>query len=150
MEKKIIDNNVSATNYFPIYKFYVHLRAIEGLLENDVNKVLINVEEGRRMRNKMGYWGSLYDLTFFFNQYAAILIRQQQFDKALSFLNEALSYNPDSPCCRLSLAEIYLQKQEKEKAQEELRRASEMLSKADEDSDLVKELGRIRSRLPNF
>ncbi len=143
MEKKIVDNNVSATNYFPVYKFYVHLKALEGLLENDVNKVLINVEEGRRMRNKMGYWGSLYDLTFFFSQYARILIRLQQFDQALSLLNEALSYNPNSPCCRLSLAEVYVQKQEKEKAQEEIKRASELLSEADKDSHLVRQLERL-------
>jgi serine/threonine protein kinase/Tfp pilus assembly protein PilF len=147
MGKKIIDNNVSATNYFPIYKFYVHLKALEGLLENDANKVLNNVEEGRRMRNKMGYWGSLYDLTFFFNQYATILIRQRQFDKALSLLNEALLYNPNSPCCRLSLTEIHLQKQEKEKAKEEIKRASELLSEADKDSHLVRQLERIRARL---
>jgi tetratricopeptide (TPR) repeat protein len=147
MEKKIAENNVSATNYFPIYKFYVHLKAIEGLLERDTNKVLINVEEGRRMRNKMGYWGSLFDLTFFFNQYARILISQQQFDKALSLLTEALSYNPNSACCRLCLTEIYLQKQEKGKAQEELQKVSELLSQADKDSYLVNQLEKIRSRL---
>jgi len=147
MEKKIIENNVSSTNYFPIYKFYIHLKALEGVLENDDNKVLISIEEGRRMRNKMGYWASLFDLTFFFDQYAKIYIRQQQFDKARSLLKEALSYNPNSPCCHLSLAEIYLQKQESGKAQEEFQRASELLSQADKDSLLAKELEKIRARL---
>jgi serine/threonine protein kinase/Tfp pilus assembly protein PilF len=147
IEKKVIDNNVSSTNYFPIYKFYVHLKALEGVLEKDDNKVLISIEEGRRMRDKMGYWASFFDLTFFFNEYAKILIRQQQFDKAQSLLNEALSYNPNSPCCRLSLAETYLQKQERGKAQEELRRASQSLSQADKDSQLARQLERIRARL---
>jgi serine/threonine protein kinase/predicted Zn-dependent protease len=147
MEKKIMENNVSSTNYFPIYKFYVHLKALEGVLENDEKKVLASIEEGRRMRNKMGYWTSLFDLAFFFDQYAKIFIRQQQYDKALSMLEEALSYNPNSPCCHLSLAEIYLQKQQKGETQEELRRVSELLSQADKNSHLARQLEKIRARL---
>lgn len=147
MEKKIVQNNVSATNYFPIYKFYVHLKALEGSLENDLNKVLKNIEEGKRMRKKMGYWGSLFDLTFFFNEYAKILIKEQQPDEALALLNEALSYNPHSPGCHLSLAEIYLHKKDTVKTREEFQKASELLSQADKDSLLTVQLDNISKRL---
>jgi tetratricopeptide (TPR) repeat protein len=149
MEKKISSGGVTATNYFPIYKLYIHLKILEGGLEGNADKVLSGVAEGQRIKRKMGYWDSIFNLSFFFDAYAAVLIRMGKTPEALALLEEAVAYNPGFASTRVNLAKIYLEGRETEKARGEVQAAQELLRDADKDFALLNELNKIKAGLPD-
>ncbi len=147
MREKIDQNGVSATNFFPIYKFYVHLTILEAAGQGDLNGVLRNIEEGKRMWKRMGYWSSLFNSAFFFNEYAEILYGLSRPAEALALLEDAHLYNPAYAASHISLAKIHLQKGDREKARQEYEEAGKLLDQADKDYVLVGETDKIRRKL---
>jgi len=147
MKEKIVQNGVSATNFFPIYKFYVHLTILEAAGRGDLNGVLRNIEEGKRMWKRMGYRSSMFNCAFFFNEYAETLNSLSRPAEALALLDEAYLYNPDYAAAHISLAKIHLQKGNLEKARQEYEEAGKLLDQADKDYILVGETDKIRRRL---
>jgi tetratricopeptide (TPR) repeat protein len=147
MKEKIVQNGVSATNFFPIYKFYVHLAILEAARQGDLNGVLRNIEEGKRMWKKMGYRSSMFNCTFFFNEYAETLNSLSRPAEALALLDDSRLYNPDYAAAHLSLAKIHLQKGDREKARQEYEEAGKLLDQADKDYILVGEAEKIRRKL---
>jgi tetratricopeptide (TPR) repeat protein len=147
MKEKIVQNGVSATNFFPIYKFYVHLAVLEAAGQGDLNGVLRNIEEGKRMWKKMGYRSSMFNCTFFFNEYAETLNSLNRPAEALALLDDAHLYNPAYAAAHLSLAKIYLQKGDREKARQEYEEAGKLLAQADKDYVLVGEADKIRRKI---
>jgi len=147
MKEKIVQNGVSATNFFPIYKFYVHLTILEATRQGDLKGVLRNIEEGNRMWKKMGYRSSMFNCTFFFNEYAETLNSLSRPAEALALLDEARLYNPAYAAAHLSLAKIHLQKGDREKARQEYEEARRLLVQADKDFILLGETDKIRGKL---
>jgi len=148
MEQKITRHKVNATNYFPIYKFYIHLKILEGCLRNDMNMILRNIGEGQRIKNKMGYWSSMFNLSYFFDEYAKILIKLNRTNEALELLNEAIEYNSNYAESYINMAKIHIEKNNIEKARKEYQKALELLFDADKDSLLVREAEKIGKKLP--
>jgi serine/threonine protein kinase/tetratricopeptide (TPR) repeat protein len=145
MERKIVENKINATNYFRIYKFYIHLKMLEAFLKQDEMETAKYVMEGKRISKKMGYWYSMFDMAYFFDQYAEILIQLHRESEALELLNDVLLYNPHYVASRLKLAQVCLNNNDLEKAKEHYERAVEFLSQSDEDyilADKVRELGK--------
>ena len=147
MGQKILENNVSDTNYFPIYKFYLHLKILEGSLRNDIDSVTQNIEEGQRMWKKMGYWTSLFNMSYFFNECAEVLLTHKRVEAAFDLLVRANQYNPNYARGHLNLAKVYLAKGEIEGAREECKKASDLLAGADRDFLLVAQLQEISQKL---
>ena len=145
--ERISNKDVNATNYFPIYKFYLHLKILEGLAKRDESLVLTMIEEGTRIKEKMGYWSSMFNLPYFFNVFAEALLAIDRPDDALPLLNEAVLYNPNHAAVRLSLAKMYLQQGQTEMAKTEYAKLVELLSDADEDFFLMQELKKIKNLL---
>jgi serine/threonine protein kinase/tetratricopeptide (TPR) repeat protein len=147
MKEKIVQNGVSATNFFPIHKFYIHLAILEAARQGDVKGVLRNIEEGKRMWKKMGYRSSMFNCTFFFNEYAKTLNSLSRPVEALALLDDAHLYNPDYAAAHISLAKIHLQNGEKQKVRQEYEKARKLLDQADKDYILVSEMDRIGKKL---
>ncbi len=147
MKEKIAQNGVSATNFFPIYKFHVHLMILEAVLESDVAGVLRHIEDGKRMWKRMGYWSSLFNSAFFFNEYAEILNGMGRPDEALALLNNANLYNPAYAGTHVNLAKIHLQSGDREVARREYAEARKLLAQADKDFILVGEADKIGRKL---
>lgn len=145
--QKIERNGVSATNFFPIFKFYIHLMALESWLHKDPNQVAKYVEEGKRIRFKMGYWGSYFSLPYFYCQYAGLLIRIGQLDEAEAMLNEANRYNNQYAGTHLGLAEIFLAKDDRVRARHEYELAKLHLREADEDYIMAAALAQLGRQL---
>lgn len=143
--ERISNKNVNATNYFPVYKFYLHLKILEGVAKRDETLVLTTIEEGIRIKEKMGYWSSMFNLPYFFNLFAEALLAIDRPDDALLLLNEAVLYNPNHAAVRLSLAKVYLQQGQTEMAKTEYTKLVELLSDADEDFFLMLELKKIKN-----
>lgn len=145
MERKVIENKVNATNYFRIYKFYIHLKMVEAYFKGDEIDVMNYVVEGRRIQKKMGYWFSMFDMAFFFDEYARILIGLKKWDEALELLKDVIAYNPNYAASRLKLAQLYLNKRDIDEARVHYQKAIELLSRSDKDyvlMDEARELGK--------
>jgi serine/threonine protein kinase/Tfp pilus assembly protein PilF len=147
MREKIIQNGVSATNFFPIYKFYVHLTILEAAGQGDLSGVLRNIEEGKRVWKRMGYWSSMFNCAFFFNEYAEVLNSLSRPAEAQALLEEARLYNPAYAASHISLAKIHLQNGDREKARQEYEEAGKLLAQADKDYILVAEADKIGRKL---
>lgn len=147
MEKKIVENKVNATNYFRIYKFHIHLKMLEAHLKGDEIEVVKYITEGKRIQKKMGYWFSMFDMTFFFDEYARILLDLKKWDEALELLNSVIAYNPDYAASRLKLVKVYLNNNDLDKARTHYQKAIEFLSQSDENYVLLDEARELGARL---
>ncbi|MEO0248234.1 MAG: protein kinase [candidate division WOR-3 bacterium] len=147
LEQKILRNRVSSTNFFPILKFYIHLKALEGWLLKDPNLVVKCIEEGKRIRVKMGYWGSLFNLPYFYCRYADLLLKIGLPDKAEAVLKEANDYNGQYAGTHIGLAELLLVKGDRESARSEYEQATLLLGNADEDYIMAAALAQLGRQL---
>jgi hypothetical protein len=147
LEQKIVRNGVSATNFFPIFKFYIHLMALEGWLNKDPSQVVKYVEEGKRIRSKMGYWGSFFNLSYFYCQYGDLLFKVSHPDEAEAILVEASRYNGQYAGTHLGLAEVILARGDQESARSEYAQAKQLLGEADDDYIMASALARLGHRL---
>jgi len=150
MGQKIVNNEVNATNYFPVYKFYIHLRVLEGYLKGNVEDVLGSIEEGKRIKKKMGHWSSMFNQSYFYEEFAEILMKMKKADLALELLKEASEYNPNYAASRLNLAEVYLMNNDLNQAKKEYQKAKELLSHADKDFILVNKLEMMNKKIPGL
>ena len=147
LEQKIVRNNVSATNFFPVFKFHIHLMALEGWLHKDPSLVIKYVEEGKRIRFKMGYWGSLFNLPYFYSQYADLLLKMNRPEEAEAILNEANRYNGRYACTHLGLAKVFLARGNQENARSAYEQAKPLLGDADDDYIMASALAKLGRRL---
>jgi tetratricopeptide (TPR) repeat protein len=155
MEDKVLRHSVSTTNFSPIWKFYIDLKILAAVLGKDPGQVLRYVEEGQQMRTKMGYWGSFFNLPYFYNHYADALIGLKDIEtsvalrKAKALLEEANKYNSRYAWTHLNLARLYLAQGSRESGFSECSLARRILSGSDPDYALEKALLEIQARLTN-
>ena len=145
--KEKTQHEVSAMNYFRIYKLYIHLKILEACLKAEKNEVLRFIDEGQKISEKMGFWTSMFNLYFFYDKYAEVLIKMNMLDPALELLNKAIEYNPNYASARINLARIHLLKKNIEQARVEHQKAKELLSDADSDFVLAKIVEDIGKKL---
>jgi hypothetical protein len=152
MEEKIAHHAVSATNYFPILKFYIHLKMLTGLLEKNPGLVHSCIEEGRQMRTKMGYRSSFFNLAYFYNHYAEALLAltdagdTRALAEARALLTDADKYNPRYAWTRLNLARLSLKDGDGPSARSECLQVKSLLSGSDPDYIMSKALLEIQVR----
>ncbi len=147
LEQKITRNNVTVTTYLRVFKLYIHLKALEGWLHKDQDLVVKYIEEGKRIRHKMGYWGSFFNLPFCYSQYADILLKIGLPEEAETILNESNRYNSRYASTHIGLAEVYLARGDRESARSACEQARQLLRDADDDFILVNELAKLERRL---
>jgi len=95
----------------------------------------------------LGYWTSMFNLSYFYDEYAKILIKLNKTNQALELLNEAIEYNPNYASSHINLAKIHLKNNNFKEAQKEYQKAQELLLNADKDFILVKEVEKIGEEL---
>lgn len=145
--KEETGSEVTATKYFPIYKLYIHLKILNMQLNNRTSEILAYVREGRKIKKKMGFWTSMFNVPYFYNEYAEILIQNKEFNIASELLKEAIEYNPNYALARLNMAKIHLEKNNLEEARKEYQKTKELLLDADEDYILLRELKELEKEL---
>ncbi|RPJ80949.1 MAG: tetratricopeptide repeat protein, partial [Acidobacteria bacterium] len=106
LNQKIEAYHVNGSNYFPILKFSLHLQVLQAALRKDRNAAWNLVDEAVRIRHKMGYWSSMFDLAFFLDQYAAVALELGDKSQAKRLLEMVLAYNPDYPPAKSRLAKL--------------------------------------------
>ena len=106
LNKKLDAYQVNGSNYFPILKFSLHLRLLQAVLRKDRNTAWNLIEEGVRIRNKMGYWSSMFEQAYFLDQYAAVAIELGDKRQAKRLLEMVLEYNPHHPPAKVRLTAL--------------------------------------------
>jgi len=148
LDEKVRKHEVNATNFFPVFKLLVHLKVLEGRLTGDLASVVQNIEEGRRIKTKMGYWGSAYNLAFFLDEYAGVLLDMgANLPLAGQLLEEVRAYNPAYAPALVHEASLALAEQKPEEARSAAERARRALAQADKDFAILKDLEDVERRI---
>jgi serine/threonine protein kinase/predicted Zn-dependent protease len=147
LKKKIENFKVSEQNYFPIFKFYIHLKALDGYLNNNEGEVLDNINTAKRIKQKLGYWSSIFNLPYFFCTYADLLIKMDYKSDAQELLTATKEYNPNYAYYYILQAKLHTLNNEQKEAQRMIEKAKTLLSDADEDYILIGEMKRIEDSL---
>jgi tetratricopeptide (TPR) repeat protein len=116
-------------------------------LKGRFEEVLRNIEEGKRIKKKMGRGSSMFNKSYFFDEFAEVLMKMKKTDLAFELLKEASEYNPNYAASHLSLAEIYLVNNDINEAKREYQKAVELLSHADKDFILVNKLETMNKKI---
>jgi len=160
LEKKVKQNNVNATNFFPVYKLTLHLKLLMAAAAGNDIEMQPLVEEMDRIKTKLGYWSSTYNLPYFLTQEAEILIGftkigppgglYSESQTGLSLLNqarrmlqEALAYDANYAPARVAQARLLLKTGDKQAAAKELEAARRLLDSSDGDYVLRRELEQL-------
>ncbi len=149
MEDKIRRHGVSSTNFFPVLKFYLHLKMLAAVLQKDPGTVRSCIAEGRQIRTKMGYRSSFFNLPYFYNAYAdalASLGDPGSLAAAKTLLGEANAYNPHYPWTHVSLASLSRLAGDEQRVLSECALAEGLLSASDDDYVMMKAVQDLRSR----
>ncbi|MBN1940136.1 MAG: protein kinase [Candidatus Aminicenantes bacterium] len=146
LEDKVEKNGVNATNYFPVYKLFLHLKALQAVLAGDSAGLLASVEEAERFRKKMGYWSSPFHLPYFLTEMAGLLeTAGASATKAAALLDEALAYHPGYAPALIRRARLWAAEGKAEEAGKALAAARTALAAADPGFILVRELAEAES-----
>ncbi len=156
MEKRLAKHkeetefDVTANRYFPIFKLYIHLKMLEAQLKRNTNEVMEYIREGRSIKEKMGFWTSMFNVPYFYNEYANVLIKDNLIDIASELLKEAIEYNPNYGPAHINMARINLMNNKLEPALKEFLKAKDLFSSADQDLIFVKELEELGNKIPSI
>jgi tetratricopeptide (TPR) repeat protein len=107
MQSIVSGNSISATNYKPIYKFWLHLLASVRAEEGQGQEAAAAIDDLLYVKNKLGYWSSLYDRAFFMDEIGRIYEKLRRPQDAQRAYEDALSYNPHYGLARFHLAGLF-------------------------------------------
>jgi tetratricopeptide (TPR) repeat protein len=164
LEQKVKQNNVNATNFFPVYKLSLHLRLLAAVAAGNEAEMQALVEETDRIKTKMGYWSSIYNLPFFLTQEAEALIGFNKIgppgglysesqeglslmEQARRLLEEALAYDANYAPARVAKARLLIKTGDKRAAAKEIETARRLLEPADQDFILKREMERLQREI---
>ena len=160
LEQKVRQGTVNATNFFPVYKLSLHLKLLQAAAAANDAEMQTLVEEMERIKTKLGYWSSIYNLPYFLTQAAEILIGftkigppgglYSESQAGLSILNqarrllqEALAYDSNYAPARVAQARLLLKTGDKQAATKELEAARRLLDSSDRDYVLRREIEQL-------
>jgi tetratricopeptide (TPR) repeat protein len=106
MRKVIDENAISATNFKPIYKYWLHLAALIETRAGRRGDALGRLDELGQIRQKLGYWSTPYDQAYFLDASGRLREANGQTDGAERDYRDALAYNGHFALARFDLARL--------------------------------------------
>ncbi len=85
---------INRDRFFPLLKFYLSLKAHIKFTKGDINGAVKNMEKLLSMKEKLGYWSTFFNYSYFLNDYLELLKEAnkiKEFNHWIKILNE---YNP--------------------------------------------------------
>ncbi len=98
--------SVTATNYKPVYKYWLHLLACVRAAEGRRDEAMRALNDLRAIQYKLGYWGTPYDRAFFLNEIGMVFERIGGMKDAGDSYRQALAYNSHYALSHFYLARI--------------------------------------------
>ena len=91
--RRICDaNSITAMNFKPVYKYWLHLRARILAEEGRTLDAANEINNLRWIKGKLGYWSTPFDCAFFLDSAAQIYEKMGQISNAEQAYREALAY----------------------------------------------------------
>jgi len=105
--RSILDSNsITAMNYKPAYKYWLHLLARVLAEEGKIQEAAAAINDLKWIKSKLGYWSTPYDRAFFFDAIGRIYERMKLQPDAEQAYRDALAYNPHYALARFHLAKL--------------------------------------------
>jgi tetratricopeptide (TPR) repeat protein len=139
-------NSITAMNYKPSYKYYLHLLARISVRENKYQEALSCINDLKWIKSKLGYWSTPYDLPFFFDAIGQIYEEMKNAPEAQKAYREALAYNPHYALARFHLARLLNNEGSIDEARNEMELFLTDWRNADADATELAEARKIMAR----
>lgn len=144
----IIDtNSITAMNYKPAYKYWLHLLAWIYAQEGKMNEASAAINDLKYIKTKLGYWSTPYDRAFFFDAIGQISEIMKQLQEAEQCYRDSLSYNPHYALARFHLARLLRAKGSLADARQEMSAFLDEWRHADSDAAEVVEARQILGKI---
>ncbi len=98
--------SVTATNYKPVYKYWLHLLACVRAAEGRRDEAILALNDLRAIQHKLGYWSTPYDRAFFLNEIGIVCEKISRTKEAGDSYRQALAYNSHFALSHFHLAHI--------------------------------------------
>jgi tetratricopeptide (TPR) repeat protein len=95
---------ITANNYKPVYKFWVHLQSVVAAVEGRTGESRAALDELVALKPKLGYWGPPFDQAFILDEVGQVREKIGQPEDAERAYVDALAYNPHFASARYHLA----------------------------------------------
>lgn len=95
---------ITATNYKPVYKYWLHLLACIRVAEGRNDEAALYGLQG--IKEKLGYWSTPFDRAFFLDQIGLLYQEMNRIADAEKAFRESLAYNPHYGPARFHLARL--------------------------------------------
>ncbi len=143
----IASNSITAMNYKPAYKHWLHLRALVLAREGKIQEASAAINDLKWIKVKLGYWSTPYDRAFFYDAMGQIYETMQRLPEAEQAYQDALSYNPNFSFARFHLARLLYKKGSAADARNELETFFKGWQEADPDAAELLEARRLQLQL---
>ncbi len=97
-------NAITATNYKPVYKYWLHLLASIRAEEGQIQEAAAAIDDLQYVKNRLGYWSTPYDRAFFMDAVGQIYEKLKKPPDAERAYQDALAYNMHFGLARFHLA----------------------------------------------
>jgi tetratricopeptide (TPR) repeat protein len=144
----ILDTNaITAMNYKPAYKYWLHLLAWILAEEGKSQEASAAINDLKYIKTKLGYWSTPFDRAFFFDAIGEIYEEMKQSDDAEQAYRDSLAYNPHFASARLHLAGLLAGEGSTDGARREIEAFLKEWQGADPDAVEIAEARRVMTEL---
>jgi serine/threonine protein kinase/tetratricopeptide (TPR) repeat protein len=141
-------NSISAMNYKPVYKYWLHLGARIFAEQGQIQEAAAAINDLKWVKYKLGYWSTFYDYAFFMEAIGEIQEQMKKLAEAEQSYRDALSYNPHYDLARFHLAHLLKAKGSFADARSEMQAFLQAWQNADPDVPEVVAAKKLLQELP--
>jgi tetratricopeptide (TPR) repeat protein len=128
------EGSISAMNYKPAYKHWLHLLARIRAEEGKSGEALLAIKDLEYVKDRLGYWSTPYDYAFMMDSIGEILEKLPSPQEAERAYGDALTYNHHFALAHFHLARMLLGAGRTIEAEREINRFRELWATADTDA----------------
>ncbi len=99
-------SSITATNYKPVYKYWLHLLACVRAAEGRRHESMQALNDLRAIQHKLGYWSTPYDRAFFLNEIGIVYDRISRRKEAADSYRQSIAYNSHYALSHFYLARL--------------------------------------------
>ena len=147
--RRMLDaGSITAMNYKPAYKHWLHLLAGIRAAEGKTDEALSAIRDLEWVKDKLGYWSTPYDYAFMMDSAGRILEQLKAQPDAERFYRAALGYNPHYAPARFHLGNLLLNTGRIAEGRKELEQFLSLWRTADRDAPEILAAGKLPAAVP--
>jgi serine/threonine protein kinase/tetratricopeptide (TPR) repeat protein len=147
LRRMLDESSITAMNYKPAYKHWLHLLARIRAAEGKKEEALLAIKDLEWVKDKLGYWSTPYDYTFIMDSIGFIFEKLGSPQDAERSYRAALAYNPQYALAHFHLARLMLGTGRRADARSELDLFEELWATADASAPEIAAARRLRKEI---